>query len=71
MRDKQFEIFAELQAELIRLDEAYVVGNPKLTLSNLRYDVNNMTERELDEGYFKVAKRIYEIQSQLNQDNCQ
>lgn len=71
MLDKLFEQFSELKLELMKLDNAYVVGNPFLTLTNLGYPINQMSEQEQIENYIKVAKRIYEIQSLLNQDNCQ
>lgn len=71
MQDKLFEQFAELKVELMKLDNAYVVGNPYETLKNLNYNVETMTQNEQIEKYIEIAERIYEIQSQLNQDNCQ
>lgn len=69
MVDTTFERISELESELLKLDYAYVVGDHKLTLRNLGYDVSQLTQEEIDEEYFKVAKRIYEIQSLLNVQN--
>lgn len=69
MKDKEQELIWELQNELNILDNAYVVGDYKLTLSNLGMNVQNMNEDQLKQGYKKVVMRIFEIQSLLNVDN--
>jgi len=69
MVDTAQEQIMLLESELLKLDNAYVVGDHKLTLRNLGYDVSQLTQDEIDEEYFKVAKRIYEIQSLLNVQN--
>ena len=61
----------DLQTELTKLDYAYHVGSPEITLKNLGIDTSGMTSEQLEEEYIRVAKRIYEIQSLLNIDNCQ
>jgi uncharacterized metal-binding protein len=69
MIDKTQELIWELQNELNTLDNAYVVGDYKLTLSNLGMNVQNMNEDQLKQEYKKVVMRIFEIQSLLNVDN--
>jgi len=69
MIDKEQELIMGLESELLKLDEAYVVGDHKLTLRNLGYDVSQLTQKEIDHEYYKVAKRIFEIQSLLNVQN--
>lgn len=71
MIDKTQELIWELQNELNTLDNAYVVGDYKLTLSNLGMNVRDMNEDQLKQGYKKVVMRIFEIQSLLNVDNSQ
>lgn len=69
MIDKEQELIMDLESELLKLDEAYIVGDHKLTLRNLGYDVSQLTQQEIDYEYYKVAKRIFEIQSLLNVQN--
>lgn len=69
MKDRTQEIIWELENELNTLDNAYVVGDYELTLSNLGMDVRKMNQDQLREGYKKVVMRIFEIQSLLNVDN--
>lgn len=69
MIDKTQELIWELQNELNTLDNAYVVGDYKLTLSNLGMNVRDMSEDQLKQEYKKVVMRIFEIQSLLNVDN--
>lgn len=69
MIDKTQVLIWGLESELLKLDEAYVAGDHKLTLRNLGYDVSQLNQEEIDYEYYKVAKRIYEIQSLLNVQN--
>lgn len=71
MIDKEQELIMNLESELFKLDEAYVVGDYRLTLSNLGMNVRNMNEDQLKQAYKKVVMRIFEIQSLLNVDNNQ
>lgn len=71
MKDKTQEIIWKLESELLKLDEAYVIGDYELTLNNLGMDVRKMNQDQLREEYKKVAMRIFEIQSLLNVDNSQ
>lgn len=69
MKNKEQEIIWQLENELNTLDNAYVVGDYELTLSNLGMDVRKMNQDQLKQGYKKVVMRIFEIQSLLNVDN--
>lgn len=66
MTDTTVEQIQILNSRLIILDEAYVAGEEITTLSNLGFDVLNMSSTQVQQEYEKVALEIRTIIIELD-----
>lgn len=58
MYDSIIEQIQELSTRLAILDNAYVAGNYRETLTNLNLDISQMNDHQIQEEYQKVALEI-------------
>lgn len=58
MYDSIIEQIQELSTRLAILDNAYVAGNYRQTLTNLNLDISQMNDHQIQEEYQKVALEI-------------
>ena len=58
MYDSIIEQIQELSTRLAILDNAYVAGNYRQTLTNLNIDISQMNDHQIQEEYQKVALEI-------------
>lgn len=65
MIDKDQELQMDINQEYMKLNEAYVVGDEVLTLTNLGIDISKLNERELKDEYLKVVERIRSVTNLL------
>lgn len=58
MLDSTIEQIQNLSTRLAILDNAYIAGNYRQTLTNLNIDVSNMSDHDIQSEYQKIALEI-------------
>jgi hypothetical protein len=66
MIDSTIELIQNLTSRLTILDNAYVAGNYRQTLTNLNIDISNMNDHDIQSEYQKVVLEIHNTIVQLD-----